>query len=76
MVGVGIEVGVGFGFGQLVDAAFDTHLALQFRPEEGERDVGVQGDGTALAALIVGEEDEALVVMDGDGKCGTIRLHP
>ena len=61
-VGAGIEVGVGFGFGQLVDAAFDTHLALQFGPEEGEGDVGVQGDGTALAALIVGEEDEALVV--------------
>ena len=33
-VGAGIEVGVGFGFGQLVDAAFHTHLTLQFGPEE------------------------------------------
>src|SRR5258708_36854240 len=43
----------------LLGAALAAHLALELLPEERERHLGVRCDVAALAALVVGEEDEA-----------------
>ena len=56
----GREVGVGLRRGNLADSSLDAHLALQLDPMKEQRRLRAHGELAALAALVVGVEDEAL----------------
>ena len=58
-----LEVGVGFLGRAPYDRPFDPNLPLQIVPVESQRRVGVGIELAALAALVVREEDEALLVI-------------
>ncbi len=57
-----LVVGVGFLGSDLLDVAFDAHLALQRRPEEGHGRPRIGRQLLALGAFVVGEEGEAALV--------------
>lgn len=60
LVGAGLEVFLAFGGGYGLDMAMDADLAVQFLPVEDEGGTGVRGQFPALAAEVIGEEDEAV----------------
>src|SRR5262249_37715582 len=62
-LGAAVEIGVGFGVGDALDLALDPHLAPQRLPMEAESRLLLAADLSTLPALILGVEDEALVVM-------------
>src|ERR1044071_1835745 len=61
-LGAAREVGLGRLARYPLDRALDAHLAVELRPEEDERRVRVLGELSSLAAVVVGEEDEAPLV--------------
>src|SRR5437762_1648572 len=54
------KVRIRFRVAHLADEALDAHLPLELLPQERERCRGVRRELAALAALVVGVEDEAL----------------
>ena len=69
MEGTFHEVGDDLGGADFVGGAVDGDLALERQPGEKEGDVGIGGDMAGLAAIEIGEEDEALgiPVLEQDG---------
>lgn len=58
----GSEIGVGFGGIDLGNAAGDADLAAERGPVEDQGGSRIGGEFAALAAQVVGEEDEAVLV--------------
>src|SRR5882724_6579017 len=56
------EIGVGLFRGHLLHGPFDTHLALRGFPVKAERRLRMGQQLSALAALVVGVEDESAVI--------------
>ena len=56
------EVGVALGLGQALDGPLDAHRAVDLQPAEGQRGVGVGGEGARLGGAIVGVEAVAALV--------------
>ena len=62
--GAGEEIGQGLPGRDALGAAVDLHLARQGHPGEEQGDLGVASDLPRLATLVVGEEDEAALVVE------------
>ena len=58
----GFVIGVALGVADLFHDAFNTHHPLELHPVELQGGVGVASQLLALAALVVGEPDDALRV--------------
>ena len=56
------EVGVALGLRQALRRALDAHRAVDLQPAEGQRGVGVRGQGAPLGRVVVGVEAEAALV--------------
>ena len=56
------EVGVALGLRQALDGTLDAHRAVDLQPAEGQRRVGVRGQGASLGRVVVRVEAEAALV--------------
>jgi hypothetical protein len=56
------EIAVAFVGAGFLDPAFDAHLALELDPVEQQRRVRMGGEVAALAAFVIGKEDEPAFV--------------
>lgn len=62
LIGAGLEVFLAFGGGYRLDTAVDADLAVELLPIENEGGAGISGEFPALAAEVVGEENEAVLI--------------
>ena len=58
----GLEIRIGDHCFDLLDASLDSHLALELRPIENERGLRIRRQFARLAAAVIGEEQESVLI--------------